>query len=393
MSPDGTIEVGFKRTLDETFNISLRQLGFNINERASAGEGKVISLKTGTCAGRNFEISDCVYVKDTDSWLLTCYRQQDDTLGILFPNNNGYQINSDDEFVLLNIAMPEVYIRSAMERLLAEGEKLLAKASKIQSHYEPSIDAKVMVESGRTLREGMYMEITDEDVVDNTTDYILIDTLSIYEDDSAIPTYKVTLRERRKVTYKGTPSATSTTSTKSIGESANKDIDLSGYATEAYVNDADSKIDERLKEIESWFYKEDDDTLGTRFNLFSEKQVSSGGVGSDGDGSGDGSGTGGGSGMGSISGASDASISNQREGDIIVWNADSGKWTNRRGMVHHVQTTPAKVWYINHGLGKFPNVKIVDSAKQLCMADVYFVDEDNVRIEFGSAQSGSAYLD
>lgn len=389
MSPDGTIEVGFKRTLDETFNISLRQLGFNINERASAGEGKVISLKTGTCAGRNFEISDCVYVKDTDSWLLTCYRQQDDTLGILFPNNNGYQINSDDEFVLLNIAMPEVYIRSAMERLLAEGEKLLAKASKIQSHYEPSIDAKVMVESGRTLREGMYMEITDEDVVDNTTDYILIDTLSIYEDDSAIPTYKVTLRERRKVTYKGTPSATSTTSTKSIGESANKDIDLSGYATEAYVNDADSKIDERLKEIESWFYKEDDDTLGTRFNLFSEKQVSSSGVGAEGTGGG-GGGTGG---MGSISGASDASISNQREGDIIVWNADSGKWTNRRGMVHHVQTTPAKVWYINHGLGKFPNVKIVDSAKQLCMADIYYTDENNVQIEFGSAQSGSAYLD
>lgn len=141
------------------------------------------------------------------------------------------------------------------------------------------------------------------------------------------------------------------------------------------------------------FYFFDDETIGTKYNLFSEKQVSSGGVGSDGDGSGDGSGTGGGSGMGSISGASDADISNQRDGDIIVWSEASDKWVNRRGMIHHVQTTPAKVWYINHGLGKFPNVKIVDSAKQLCMADIYYTDENNVQIEFGSAQSGSAYLD
>ena len=107
--------------------------------------------------------------------------------------------------------MPEIYIVANSYDLLDEGQKLLARASKIQTHYEPSIDAKVMIESGRSLREGMFMEITDEDVIDNTTDYILIDTLSIYEDESAIPTYKVTLRERRKVTYKGTPSATSTT--------------------------------------------------------------------------------------------------------------------------------------------------------------------------------------
>lgn len=389
----GAIHFGFNTLLDETFSISLKQIGFDIEERAAIGEGKVLSMKTGMCAGRNFEIVKCEYIEDTDSWGLTCARQQDDTLGVLFPNNNGYQIASGDEFVLLEIALPELYIRTAMERLLSEGESLLAKVSRVMSHYEPSIDAKVMVESGRTLREGMFMEITDEDVIDNTTDYILIDTLSIYEDEGAIPTYKVTLRERRKVTYKGTPSATSETSTKSAITSNDADVDLTGYATEQYVDKAEAKMDKRLKEIESWFYKEDDNTLGTRFNLFSEKQVSSGGIGEDGDGSGDGSGTGGGSGMGSISGASDADISDQRDGDIIVWSEASDKWVNRRGMIHHVQTTPAKVWYINHGLGKFPNVKIVDSAKQLCMADVYFVDEDNVRIEFGSAQSGSAYLD
>lgn len=151
----------------------------------------------------------------------------------------------------------------------------------------------------------------------------------------------------------------------------------------------DTDIKYRLERLEDLWREDEDGNLWTSRNVYSLGQVSSGGVGTEDDGSG----TGSGSGMGSISGASDASISNQREGDIIVWNADSGKWTNRRGMVHHVQTTPAKVWYINHGLGKFPNVKIVDSAKQLCMADIYYTDENNVQIEFGSAQSGSAYLD
>lgn len=144
-----------------------------------------------------------------------------------------------------------------------------------------------------------------------------------------------------------------------------------------------------MAKIDRWFYETESGDIGTSRNFFSEKQVSSGGVGAEGTGGG-GGGTGG---MGSISGASDADISNQRDGDIIVWSEASDKWVNRRGMIHHVQTTPAKVWYINHGLGKFPNVKIVDSAKQLCMADIYYTDENNVQIEFGSAQSGSAYLD
>ena len=202
--------VGYNTILEKTFSLSLKQIGFDINERAAIGEGKTISMKSGLCEGRNFEIVSCEYKETTDSWEIVCNRQKDKALGILFPNTTS-QIANGDRFVLLDIAMPEIYIVANSYDLLDEGQKLLARASKIQTHYEPSIDAKVMIESGRSLREGMFMEITDEDVIDNTTDYILIDTLSIYEDESAIPTYKVTLRERRKVTYKGTPSATSTT--------------------------------------------------------------------------------------------------------------------------------------------------------------------------------------
>jgi hypothetical protein len=107
----------------------------------------------------------------------------------------------------------------------------------------------------------MFMEITDEDVVDNTTDYILIDTLSIYEDESAIPTYSVTLRERRKVTYKGTPSATSSNDTESVGDDIAQDVevDLSDYYTKSQVDKkiADIDVSDQLKNYATKVYVSD----------------------------------------------------------------------------------------------------------------------------------------
>lgn len=272
----GSGSVSIKRVLDKTFIAYLKQIGFNINTQASLGKGKTISMKTGACARRNFVISDCLYSPTLDAWLITCKRQQDDTLGMIFPNSS-YEIAEGDAFVLLDIAMPELYVSVAKNRLLAEGQKLLSRASKIQSNYEPSIDAKVMVESGRTLREGMFMEITDEDVVDNTTDYILIDTLSISEDESAIPTYKVTLRERRKVTYKGTPSATSATETKSVEDETEvqPNVDLTGYAKETYVNDKVSEVNNLLASM--WKIDEETGNLVTDRNVRIAKNVIIGG--------------------------------------------------------------------------------------------------------------------
>ena len=257
---DGEAFIGINEILDKTFHITLKQIGFDINLQADLGEGKCISMKTGMCAGRNFIVDTCFYNKDNDTWVLDLKRQKDKTLGMMFPNAN-YKVNPGDEFVLLDIAMPEVYVRVSEDDLLSEGQKLLARASKVQTHYEPSIDAKVMIESGRSLREGMFMEITDEDVVDNTTDYILIDTLSIYENESAIPTYDVTLRERRKVTYKGTPSATSSNDTESVGDDIAQDVevDLSDYYTKSQVDNKIASIDvsDQLKNYATKVYVSD----------------------------------------------------------------------------------------------------------------------------------------
>ena len=57
------------------------------------------------------------------------------------------------------------------------------------------------------------------------------------------------------------------------------------------------------------------------------------------------------------------------------------------------QSTPSDTWVINHGLGKMPNVKIIDSLKQLCFGDIFYNDMNSVTIKFGAAESGEAYLD
>ena len=267
---EGEIEIGANAILDKEFTITLKQIGFNIEERASVGSGKTISMKTGDNEGRNFVIKECRYEASSDSWILTCKRQQDNSLGMLFPNND-YQLKSGDRFVLIDIAMPELYLSAAMERLFAEGQKLLSKASRIQNNYEPSIDAKVMIESGRTIREGMFMQIADEDIIDGTTEYILIDTINIYEDEAAIPTYKVTLKEKKKVNYKGTPSATTSSDTNPVEEKVNVSVNLSGYVTQEQFKS--------IEDLKDMFYMYDENTIGTKHNFFSEQEISANGLG------------------------------------------------------------------------------------------------------------------
>ena len=58
----------------------------------------------------------------------------------------------------------------------------------------------------------------------------------------------------------------------------------------------------------------------------------------------------------------------------------------------HNQIASERVWEIEHNLGRFPSVSIVDSAGTIVVGDVFYVDENHVRITFSSAFSGKAYL-
>jgi hypothetical protein len=161
----------------------------------------------------------------------------------------------------------------------------------------------------------------------------------------------------------------------------------------AYANNAvdelkevDKDLDSRLKKVERMWKEDADGNIWTEKNVYSLQEVSAGGVGS-------GTSSGGGGGLGSIEGAVDTDILNPKDNDRLVYDKDVEKWVNKQVMVHKQVNTASKVWTVEHNLGKIPNVKVIDSNGELVYGDVYHVDMNNVRIEFGGAFVGDVYLD
>lgn len=183
-----------------TFTLVLdSQIGFNLVERgALTSEGyATISMKSGACAGRNFIVRKQQVTIDNRP-ILTLEREWDESVGMGYPNSI-YPLSEGDQFVLLDIPMPDFYITLAQERLYDKALKMLADYTRVSAYYEPEIDSIAVTKGNKVLREGMFMQVYDKDVVDteNSKDYVLIDTLTI-DEDGALPKYEVTLREQKR---------------------------------------------------------------------------------------------------------------------------------------------------------------------------------------------------
>jgi len=58
----------------------------------------------------------------------------------------------------------------------------------------------------------------------------------------------------------------------------------------------------------------------------------------------------------------------------------------------HTQGTASTTWTINHALGGYPSVMIVDSAKTVVYGEINYLSTTQVVVNFSSAFSGYAYL-
>jgi hypothetical protein len=58
----------------------------------------------------------------------------------------------------------------------------------------------------------------------------------------------------------------------------------------------------------------------------------------------------------------------------------------------HDQSPAASEWVIDHGLGKWPSVTIIDSAGDEVEGDVTFVNQNRVIVTFSAAFAGSAFV-
>ena len=177
ISNDGTYDEGSIDTkgkkIETSFVVHIPQLFFNIADFVIEGETPVVSMKTGACAGREFEILDCKVRQNwAEGYDLTLKRDDSDvsSMNMIFPNTT-FPIQQGDKFVLLGIKMPPIYVQAAEQRLLRQAQKYLSDYDHEVYQYTPELDNQYLADHptiANMLQEGLVMTFNDRDAGDDT---------------------------------------------------------------------------------------------------------------------------------------------------------------------------------------------------------------------------------
>lgn len=127
--------------LSQTFHVFIQDIGFNLKS-CWTSETPVLSMRSGYCVGRDFEIQDDIQevtYGNKHGYMLTLKRSTDSSLGSYYPSETN-PLSAGDYFVLLNISMPVPYIKAAELRLLRAATDYLNDNCETQFTYQPYID-------------------------------------------------------------------------------------------------------------------------------------------------------------------------------------------------------------------------------------------------------------
>lgn len=59
---------------------------------------------------------------------------------------------------------------------------------------------------------------------------------------------------------------------------------------------------------------------------------------------------------------------------------------------NYEQTVSSAIWEIEHNLGRYPSVTVVDSAGTVVYGDITYINENTIKLTFSGEFSGKAYL-
>jgi hypothetical protein len=88
----------------------------------------------------------------------------------------------------------------------------------------------------------------------------------------------------------------------------------------------------------------------------------------------------------------DVSITDPSNRDSIRYDSSTSTWKNRAVEYTHTQSVASNTWTINHNLGKYPSVMVVDSAGSVVIGDISYVTINQIIVYFSGTFSGKAYL-
>ena len=128
-------------SLEDIFHVFIKDMGFDITA-CWTNDTPVVAMKSGRCVGREFEIGENVEkvtYNGKKGYMLTLHRATDNDLNTYYPSAVD-PIAAGDYFVLLNINMPDAFVKMAEVRLLRAATDYLADNSETQFTYQPNID-------------------------------------------------------------------------------------------------------------------------------------------------------------------------------------------------------------------------------------------------------------
>lgn len=130
--------------MNTPFTLYLKDLGIQeLQSCFNASSAPVIAMTSGMCVGREFQIATDVPEKVTVNgrryWKVQCSRAGDQSLQTYYPSSAS-PIAKGDTYVLLNVSMPESYIKAAEARLLIAASEYLADNCNTRYIYEPHLD-------------------------------------------------------------------------------------------------------------------------------------------------------------------------------------------------------------------------------------------------------------
>lgn len=88
----------------------------------------------------------------------------------------------------------------------------------------------------------------------------------------------------------------------------------------------------------------------------------------------------------------DVLITDASDRDSIRYDSSTSTWKNRAVEYTHTQSVASNTWTINHNLGKYPSVMVVDSAGSVVIGDISYVTINQIIVYFSGTFSGKAYL-
>ena len=199
------------KVIEPNVSITIPQIGFCIEDFVNQESNSVtISFKSGMCAGMEFTVVGSVSLADTNNynkgWKVYIKREYNSTLNMYFPNKD-FPINAGDEYVILGIDMPDVYVEAASNRLFKQSMRWLAENDHPRVVFTPQLDAIWLArneEYADELREGMMLQFTDCDEGSDVADLgignakVTITQLKIKYNDGKLPEYEVTLSDDPK---------------------------------------------------------------------------------------------------------------------------------------------------------------------------------------------------